>query len=88
MTPLQCIVCLKEPEAVFEGSDQPYGATMFRSGGHYGSTVWDPGPNDNLRKLAINVCDECLKTRSDVVGVEITNPAPVRLAMRRWEPGE
>ena len=64
--PLQCIVCNMTPDAAFAEHDeklaqQPWGATEFVSGGHYGSTVFDPMDSSYL---IINICDQCLTDKS------------------------
>jgi hypothetical protein len=57
---LPCIRCGVLPESVDpgRGDNQPYAATAFSTGGHYGSTVFDPM---NHERLEINVCDPCLR---------------------------
>ena len=61
-----CIVCNTEvenwDEAYPDNESQihPIGGTVFRTYGHYGSTVFDPM---DASYLEIVVCDECLKTR-------------------------
>jgi hypothetical protein len=57
MTPLPCICCGKELEAVMSGEDNPYRGTVFFSHGNYGSTVFDEIDGTGLE---ITVCDECL----------------------------
>jgi hypothetical protein len=66
--PTPCIVCGVQPEPAFPTSletdgkqtyNQPSKATNFESGGHYGSTFFDP--MHGYDKLSLNVCDECLK---------------------------
>jgi len=56
---LPCIRCDKPLDNVFEGSiNQPSEGTAFTTGGHYGSTVFDPMDGTEIE---ISVCDECLK---------------------------
>lgn len=63
-----CIVCNKELEnwvEVYPEDDQrvhPIDGTVFRTYGHYGSTVFDPM---DASYLEVVVCDECLKKRLD-----------------------
>lgn len=40
----------------------PYGATIFSTYGHYGSTFWD---SFNGERVQINICDECLNVHLD-----------------------
>lgn len=55
---LNCIVCDKELENVFEeAQNQPYEGLSFVSYGHYGGTAFDPMDG---RYLEVNICDECL----------------------------
>ena len=55
---IPCIVCKDELENCYPGKNQPNLALEFTTAGHYGSTEFDP--MDGTR-LAINVCDECLR---------------------------
>ena len=63
-----CIVCNAEvknwDEAYSHGEEKihPIGGTVFRTYGHYGSTVFDPMDGSYLE---IVVCDDCLTTRKD-----------------------
>lgn len=63
-----CIVCKSEVDnldiAYPEGAAQvhPIGGTVFRTYGHYGSTVFDPM---DASYMEIVVCDNCLKDRLD-----------------------
>ncbi len=64
--PLPCIVCGRRLNAAMDAvgsSHVPYAGTMFETGGHYGSTAFDP--LDGTR-LQIVVCDECLTTSGRV----------------------
>jgi hypothetical protein len=67
----------------------------FHSEGHYGSTVWDPM---DRKYIEINVCDECLRTRSERVlqGREyklvlcqgaFVGITPARRPLMPWRPG-
>jgi hypothetical protein len=65
---LSCVVCLKELEGMDSKSNHPLGGLEFVAVGHYGTTVFDPMDGS---KLAINICDPCLRDaikRSRVVG--------------------
>lgn len=61
-----CILCGQELENVdwneslgsSASENQPYAGTSFTSGGHYGSTCWDPF--DGGSYLSVNFCDPCL----------------------------
>jgi hypothetical protein len=62
-----CFVCDKNLGAAMTGDDcgpeiPPSGATVWYTGGNYGTTVFDP-MNSNKR-LEAYVCDECLKERA------------------------
>ena len=63
-----CIVCKSEVDnwdiAYPEDKPQvhPIGGTVFRTYGHYGSTVFDPM---DASYMEVVVCDECLKDRLD-----------------------
>jgi hypothetical protein len=58
MTPPSCVRCDREVEAMDKDyTNSPYGATAFRTHGHYGSTIFDPM---NGCFLEINLCDECI----------------------------
>ena len=61
-----CFVCEKEIEV----TDFVYDATIWKSHGNFGSTVFDP-IEDN-RHLEILICDECLqKKRGSVEDVSV-----------------
>jgi hypothetical protein len=55
---IPCIVCNVELNNINPPDIQPNGGLEFTSGGHYGSTVFDPM---NGEKLSIVVCDECVE---------------------------
>jgi hypothetical protein len=63
---------------------QPYAATSFSSGGHFGSTVWDP--MSGHRELMINVCDECLVKHKDRVSMVVRTPRPSIFDYQPWDP--
>jgi hypothetical protein len=74
--PLPCFKCGAQPERAFKDEPrQPFGATVFTSRGHYGSTVFDEAPYSR-RFLELNVCDGCLKTNVD--RVVLGTPVEVR----------
>lgn len=82
-----CLICGKALEvAVFGEYGQPWGASVFTTPGHYGSTVFDPMDGTSLE---IVVCDGCLTGRADRVTLlrprRVEHPPPVR---ERWSPGE
>ena len=60
-----CFICGKQPRPVWRGDDPeedgpsaaPYGATMFTTRGHYGSTVFDEMDRTSLR---VTICDDHL----------------------------
>ncbi len=87
--PLPCIVCGIPPESAFpnvEGADpsQPYGATMFHTYGHYGSTVFDPQDNS---QLLINVCDICLLSQKEYTWhVSYIKTLPTEVFSKPWDP--
>jgi len=58
---MKCLVCKVELSHVFgdgDGPFQPYAGTAFSSGGHYGSTVFDPCDSTSLE---VFICDGCLR---------------------------
>lgn len=60
---LPCFSCGKELEPAFKETfdgiyNQPHGGTVFRSSGHYGSTVWDPVTDS--KHIELTICDTCL----------------------------
>lgn len=63
-----CIICKSEVEnwdiayPENETHVHPIGGTVFRTYGHYGSTVFDPMDTSYLE---IVVCDDCLRARMD-----------------------
>ena len=60
---LPCVVCGRTLQNVSLGDsvNQPSGGLAFASGGHYGSTVYDPFNDESLE---LNICDECLTEAS------------------------
>jgi hypothetical protein len=65
-----CIVCDKElenyvEEIASESIGVVYGATIWRSYGNYGSTIYDPMSGDEF--LEVCICDECLKKKHEKV---------------------
>lgn len=83
---LPCIACGTVPEAAIDGEDyQPYAATEFSSGGHYGSTAFDPS-REGLR-LVLNVCDKCLVKRAGRTVLRRTKrPARSEVEYTPWDP--
>jgi hypothetical protein len=63
---LPCLICNKVLPNVAEDCDnQPHGGTVFRTEGHYGSTMWDSFDGEDL---VLTVCDECLRARTERLG--------------------
>lgn len=84
---IPCFKCGYVPESVDKEHwpEQPYGATVFTSGGQYGSTVYDP--MSNLRHLRIILCDKCLlKHKAEVQEVFVT-PRSSFYDYQPWDPG-
>lgn len=84
MSTLNCIVCDKELTSAIPdgmGENQPYQGTVFTSGGHYGSTVWDP-MSDTF--LEITVCDECLMNAAE--DGRVLKGVPVRTTSTKYLP--
>lgn len=54
-----------------EFTSPPDGATTWTTRGNYGSAVFDPGPPEVQRgrdeRLEISICDDCLKTKANLV---------------------
>ena len=83
---IPCFKCGFVPEPVDPTHvEQPYEATAFTSGGHYGSTVYDP--MSDYRHLRIIICDKCLlEHKAQVQEVFITPRASVH-NYESWDPG-
>ena len=62
---LPCFVCGKKLENALDADNQPYGANVFRTDGHYGATFWD---SFDYEDIVINVCTPCLETRKERIG--------------------
>lgn len=60
MIPSPCIICDTKLESAIHDPhyNQPYKGTCFETGGHYGSTYFDPMDGS---ALSIVICDNCLK---------------------------
>lgn len=82
---LACIVCLGKMENIDPEGSQPSGGLAFRTGGHYGSTVFDPMDGSSL---IVNVCDHCLTGRAGMGLVLAADPRGVRQwkeSLREWK---
>ena len=64
--------------------DQPYGATIFTSHGHYGSTIYDP--MSNYRHLRIIICDSCLLQHHAKVREVFVSPRASIYDYLEWNP--
>jgi len=63
---------------------QPDDAVWFSAYGQYGSTVFDPCDGSQLR---INVCDQCLAERSELVWHErYVDQPPLAVFSQPWLP--
>lgn len=73
---LPCIVCGATPQSVDDltasmarsvstssNSNHPWAATVFRTRGHWGSTMFDPGTGGGI--LEITVCDNCVRVKAE-----------------------
>lgn len=74
---MKCFVCGRELNEIHD-PNHPDDATCWRTGGNYGSTVYDPVSQHQY--LEAYVCDGCLTERQDRVFT--VRPKPVR---REWE---
>lgn len=76
---LPCLVCGAVLDNVGGGpggdNNQPYAGTEFATLGHYGSTFWDSFEG---QELVINVCDFCLASRTDRLGLRSASDLLVR----------
>lgn len=78
---LPCIVCGAKLDPAFSRTtanaepNQPSEATSFHTGGHYGSTAFDPM---DRTELEINVCDRCLIAAGHAGRVLLYGPPPSR----------
>jgi hypothetical protein len=83
----KCLMCKMTPGRAFSDTDiPPYGATMFTSPGHYGSTAWDPFNSDLLQ---VTICDDCLVANmADVLVRKDVTPKVVKFEYEPWQPGQ
>ena len=83
-----CMICAKEvenwDEAYPEGNTKihPIGGTVFRTYGHYGSTVFDPM---NATYMEIVICCDCLKSRTEHTYISVDEEYKQQLDIRRAE---
>lgn len=84
---IPCFKCGYVPESVDRGHwpEQPYEATIFTSGGHYGSTVYDP--MSQYRHLRIIICDKCLLEHKAEVQEVFVTPRASQYEYTAWDPG-
>lgn len=59
-TTLPCAVCRKPQEAMDGDVETPYGANIFTTTGHYGSTAFDPVFGGE--RLELFICTPCMMT--------------------------
>lgn len=88
---LPCFGCGQALSPALEELDhnQPYGATIFRAHGQYGSTVFDPmNWGSGVEKfLEINICDTCLVIGANkVLYTEQAMLKPQTLKRATWVP--
>jgi hypothetical protein len=82
LMPVPCIACGKELDSAANDplfDHVPYAGTMFHTGGHYGSTVFDSF--DGFR-LQIVVCDPCLTAHAQS---RVRLVEPDGETMRMWD---
>lgn len=71
---LPCIVCDKPlMNAMHMVKNQPLDGLQFKTNGHYGTTLFDP--MSEFESIAVNICDECLKAKSDKVLYRFRKPS-------------
>ena len=88
---LPCIVCEKPLVNIDEGVDnQPHCGTEFVAYGHYGSTIFDPGPEDHGKVLVVNICDTCILRAIDAAVIQGRSKSialsrePIEATQRAW----
>jgi len=63
---LPCIICGTTLDNSYDGAiNQPSEGTEFATYGQYGSTFWD---SMNGEEIVVNICDECLRGRTERIG--------------------
>lgn len=69
---LPCFKCGRRLHSAIPGgiedegtTNQPYAGTAFTTGGHYGSTFFDP---IDWQRLEITICDACLANNRAAIG--------------------
>lgn len=87
---INCIVCAAEVDnwdIAHPDKDvvHPIGGTVFRTYGHYGSTVFDPM---DASYLDIVICDNCLKDRMEHVYEGVNEEYRAELDAKRAEMDE
>ena len=87
---LPCFICGKELEPAFKETfdnvyNQPFGGTVFKTHGHYGSTAWDPvGMSEKI--LELTICDQCLVAGSARVLYVRPQRGPTTYEIESWDP--
>lgn len=85
---IPCIICRKVLEEAMPGysNNQPNDGLMCRTGGNYGSTVFDPVDGTNLYFL---ICDECMEKAGEdgvVMTGRFQRPVTIeKMGMIGWE---
>lgn len=86
-----CIICDKEvknwDQAYPEGNTKihPIGGTVFKTYGHYGSTVFDPM---DATYMEIVICCDCLKPRTQHTYISVDEEYKQQLDIHRVEMNE
>lgn len=83
----KCFVCGKDLEHMHHfPQHQCHGAVIFQASGNYGSTVYDPMLSSQY--LVINICDECLVERKDLVLLRTVVQVEPQNEYGTWDPME
>ncbi len=87
----RCLICENELEAQSGQPVWPWGATVARIDGMYGSSVYDPAPSRaGLEYLEAFICDSCLvaKAKSGLIAQVHKLPRPPEFEKKPWNPDE
>jgi hypothetical protein len=80
-----CFVCDIQFDQSYVNGPREWPGVIFEPTGNWGSTIYDPYPNDGPSLLQIRICDKCvLKKRSQIKEIGNNLPESLRDDVLTW----
>ena len=80
-------VAIDSPLRIGESIPAVFGATVWRCRGNFGSTIYDPTPQEGNQFLELYICDDCvIKNAERVSLVQLTEPRRPEVKVQSEEP--